>query len=62
METIEATQELVANVVKKVLEELATGEVAPTEDHDGIYESVNDAVEAGLAAQKKLIAMSLEAR
>src|SRR5580698_11116343 len=60
---METSPEVIAGLIQKVLEELA----APTpagkaEGANGLYPTVNDAVEAGLVAQKKLIAMSLERR
>jgi propionaldehyde dehydrogenase len=60
---METSPEVIAGLIRKVLEELA----APTpagkaEGANGLYPTVNDAVEAGLVAQKKLIAMSLERR
>jgi propionaldehyde dehydrogenase len=58
---METNPEVVAALIKKVLEDLASGEVTSSEA-DGLYPTVNDAVEAGLAAQKKLIGMSLERR
>ena len=58
---METSPEVIAALIKKVLEELTTGEAATTGD-DGLFPTVNDAVEAGLAAQKKLIGMSLERR
>ena len=58
---MEPRPEVVAALIQKVLEELTAGEAAKGEG-DGLYPTVNDAVEAGLAAQKKLIGMSLERR
>ena len=59
---MEANPELFAAVVRKVFEELTTSQAAKTECDDGLFATVNDAVEAGLVAQKKLIGMSLERR
>src|SRR5581483_11718072 len=58
---MDTTPELIAGLVKKVLQELAS-DVPRLATADGLYSTVNDAVEAGLAAHKKLIAMSLERR
>ena len=58
---METNPEVVAALVKKVLEELTGGE-APKTECDGLFPTVNDAVEAGLVAHKKLIGMSLERR
>ncbi len=58
---METNPEVVAALVKKVLEELTGGE-APKTECNGLFPTVNDAVEAGLVAQKKLIGMSLERR
>ena len=59
---METSTEVIAGLIQKVLEELTTGEGSRPEAIDGLFPTVNDAVEAGLAAQKKLIAMSLERR
>ena len=58
---METSPEVIAALIKKVLEELTAGE-APTAEWDGLFPTVNDAVEAGLLAHKKLIGMSLERR
>jgi len=58
---METNPEVVAALVKMVLQELTGGE-APKTECDGLFPTVNDAVEAGLVAQKKLIGMSLERR
>ena len=58
---METNPEVVAALVKMVLQELTGGE-APKTECDGLFQTVNDAVEAGLVAQKKLIGMSLERR
>jgi propionaldehyde dehydrogenase len=59
---METTPELIAGLIKKVLEDLSSGENKHVEIGDGLYPTVNDAVEAGLAAHRKLIGMSLERR
>src|SRR5579862_9753695 len=58
---METNPEVIAGVIKKVLEELTAGQ-GPKQECDGLFPTVNDAVEAGLVAHKKLIAMSLERR
>jgi len=58
---METNPEVVAALVKMVLQELTGGE-APKTECDGLFPTVNDAVEAGLVAQKKLLGMSLERR
>jgi len=59
-----SSQELVASLVRKVLEELTHD--SDGNHHagggDGLFNTVNEAVEAAVAAQKKLIQMSLERR
>jgi propionaldehyde dehydrogenase len=59
---METTPEIVAGLVQKVIEELAAVSGTKHEETDGLFPTVNDAVEAGLAAHRKLIAMSLERR
>ena len=59
---METNPEVIATVIRKVFEELASAEGTKIEMGDGLYPTVNDAVEAGLAAQKKLIGMTLERR
>ncbi len=59
---METSSEVIAGLIQKVLEELATVDGPQGEAVDGLFPTVNDAVEAGLAAHKKLIAMSLERR
>ncbi|MGB8885377.1 MAG: aldehyde dehydrogenase family protein [Candidatus Korobacteraceae bacterium] len=59
---METTPEVVAGLVQKVIEELTSGAGTKQEVIDGLFPTVNDAVEAGLAAHKKLIAMTLERR
>ncbi len=55
-------EELVTTLVKKVLDDLAKKCDAPVDGGDGLFNSVGDAVEAAVAAQKKLLQMSLERR
>ena len=59
---METTPEVVAGLVQKVIEELTSGAGTKQEEIDGLFPTVNDAVEAGLAAHKQLIAMTLERR
>jgi propionaldehyde dehydrogenase len=59
---MEINQELITGLVARVLEELAAGKGTQFEDGNGLFETVNDAVDAALEAQKRLIAMSLERR
>lgn len=59
---MQTSPEVIAGLIQKVLEELTTAGDAQTAGENGLYPTVNDAVEAGVAAQKKLIAMSLERR
>ena len=59
---MQTSPEVIACLIQKVLEELTTAGDAQTAGKNGLYPTVNHAVEAGVAAQKKLIAMSLERR
>ena len=59
---MQTSPEVIAGLIQKVLEELTVTDVTRAEGANGLYPTVNDAVEAGLAAQKKLIGMSLERR
>jgi propionaldehyde dehydrogenase len=59
---METSSEVITSLIQKVLEELATVDGPRGEAVDGLFPTVNDAVEAGLAAQKKLIGMSVERR
>ncbi len=59
---METSPEVIAGLIQKVMEELTATSHAKTGGENGLYATVNDAVEAGLAAQKKLLAMSLERR
>jgi propionaldehyde dehydrogenase len=55
-------EELVTSLVKKVLMDLTHESDAPVSAGDGLFNSVADAVEAAVLAQKKLIQMSIERR
>ena len=59
---MEINQELITGLVARVFEELAAGKGAQIEEGNGLFETVNDAVDAALQAQKSLTAMSLERR
>ena len=59
---METSPEVLAGLIQKVLEDLAGTEVSKAEGANGLYPTVNEAVEAGLAAHKKLIGMSLQRR
>ena len=50
---METSSEAIAGLIQKVLEELATADGPQGDPVDGLFSTVNDAVEAGLAAQKK---------
>ena len=55
-------QDIVTVVVQKVLEDLISEENLLSGDTTGLFDSVNEAVEEAVKAQKRLIAMSLEQR
>jgi len=59
---MQTSPEVIAGLIQKVLEQLTVTDVTKAEGANGLYPTVNDAVEAGLAAHKKLIGMSLERR
>jgi propionaldehyde dehydrogenase len=61
---MDANQELVANLVKKVLDELTHSSAGNHQANsgDGLFDTINEAVEAASVAQKKLIQLSLERR
>ncbi len=60
---MEATQELITDLVTKVFEQLSGKNPAAVETgEDGLFDTVDQAVESAVEAQKKLIAMSLDAR
>jgi len=59
---MEINEELITGLVARVLEELSAGKGTQIEDGNGLFDTVNDAVDAALEAQKSLIAMSLERR
>ncbi len=59
MET--TTEGLINDLVTKIFEELSGLEAGPApQDDDGLFDTVDHAVEAAVAAQKKLITMTLE--
>ena len=55
-------QDIVTVVVQKVLEDLIGEENLLSGNTTGLFDSVNEAVEEAVKAQKRLIAMSLEQR
>ncbi len=55
-------EDLVTTLVKKVLEDLSGTCDGQADGGDGLFNSVADAVESAVAAQKKLLQMSLERR
>lgn len=56
------TQGLVAEVVRRVLEELAKERVLRSPGTGGLYDTVDEAVENAVQAQRRLLAISLERR
>jgi propionaldehyde dehydrogenase len=56
------TQELVAEVVRRVLDELAKEQVLRSHGTGGLYDTVDEAVENAVQAQRRLLAMSLDRR
>ncbi len=62
MATTQMAHDVIGDLVKKVIEELATREDGRIEYKDGVFASIGEAVEAASQAQKKLVAMSLERR
>jgi propionaldehyde dehydrogenase len=61
--TVMGSQEdMVATLVKKVLEDLSGKCEEQADGGDGLFNTVAEAVEAAVAAQKKLLQMSLERR
>lgn len=56
------SEEVVATLVRKVLAQLTQNGHAQADGGDGLFNSVSDAVEAAVMAQKKLLQMSLERR
>lgn len=54
--------ELIAQVVKKVLEELVQNKDRGTEEFTGIYDTVDESVNNAVEAHKRLMVLSLETR
>ena len=52
---MQTSPEIIAGLIQKVMEELTAADAVPTTGENGLYATVNDAVEAGVAAQKKLL-------
>ena len=59
---MEPNFDILTNVVRKVIEDLAAGKPPASGDSDGLCGTVDEAVERAVAAQKGLIALSLEQR
>lgn len=57
-----ANNELIADVVQKVLEELVQEKDRGTDEFTGIYDTVDEAVNNAVEAQKRLVVMTLERR
>ena len=57
-----ANNELIAHVVQKVLEELVQKKDRETDEFTGIYDTVDEAVNNAVEAQKRLGVISLEVR
>ncbi len=57
-----ANDELIAHVVQKVLEELVQKKDPGTDEFTGIYDTIDEAVNNAVEAQKRLVVMSLEGR
>jgi propionaldehyde dehydrogenase len=57
-----ANDELIAHVVQKVLEELVQKKDPGTDEFTGIYDTIDEAVNYAVEAQKRLVVMSLEGR
>ena len=55
-------EELLSSVVQKVIAELMKGEARLAADFDGIHETVDQAVDGAVQAQRKLIALPLTQR
>jgi len=53
---------IISSVVQKVVEQLIKAEKTQHQEFNGIYDTVDEAVENAVEAQKKLIAMPLEVR
>ena len=56
---METNHELISAVVRKVLSEMIDNEFSRSEPPGGIFESVDQAVENAVAAQKRLLELSL---
>ena len=56
---METNHELISTVVKKVLSEMIEERIVQTEGPTGIFETVDQAVENAVAAQKRLLALPL---
>jgi len=59
---MENEQDRIAAVVKRVIQELTGDARMVSEKADGLHDSVNEAVEAAVEAQRQLVAMSLARR
>ena len=59
---VDTNYDLISTVVKKVLAEMIEDRNFQTEGPTGIYETVDQAVENAVAAQKKLLEMPLKHR
>ena len=57
---MQTSETQVAELVRKILEEMQVS--PPSEAIDGIFATIDDAVEAAVAAQKALLALTLEKR
>ncbi|MBW2237455.1 MAG: aldehyde dehydrogenase EutE [Deltaproteobacteria bacterium] len=57
-----ANNELIAHVVQKVLEELVQKKDRGTDEFTGIHDTVDEAVNNAVEAQKRLVVISLEVR
>ena len=55
-------QKIIAELVRRVLEELSEEKGLRSENSSGLHHSVEEAVEHAVEAQKRLIAMSLDSR
>ena len=60
--TVDTNYDLISTVVKKVLAEMIEDRIFQTEGPTGIYETVDQAVENAVVAQKKLLEMPLRHR
>ena len=55
-------QEVIAELIRKVVEELSKGSSFQTQGGAGLVDTVAEAVDRAVEAQKRLITMSLESR